>query len=69
MAKRSIFLLQTILTKIDDALTLQVYKANWMSQFSALFWRSSIQNITEPMLIQVRLWETIVRKNMLENIN
>ena len=36
------------------------YKANWMEQFSALLWRSWISNIKEPMIIQVRFFQTVV---------
>lgn len=36
------------------------YKANWVEQFSALLWRSWISSIKEPMIIQVRFFQSVV---------
>lgn len=38
------------------------YKASWIRQFTTVFWRSWISVIKEPMLIRVRLLQTIVSK-------
>lgn len=36
------------------------YKASWCEQFRAVLWRSWLSNIKEPILIKVRLLQTIV---------
>jgi hypothetical protein len=38
------------------------YRATWFEQFRAVQWRSFLSVIKEPMLIQVRLFQTIVSK-------
>ncbi len=40
------------------------YRASWWEQFVAVQWRSFLSVIKEPMLIQVRLFQTIVRWEM-----
>jgi len=37
------------------------YKASWCEQFRAVLWRSWLSIIKEPILIKVRLLQTIVR--------
>jgi len=37
------------------------YKASWCEQFRAVLWRSWLSMIKEPILIKVRLLQTIVR--------
>lgn len=39
------------------------YKASWCMQFRAVFWRSWISVLKEPILIRVRLLQTIVGIN------
>lgn len=36
------------------------YKASWSAQFSALMWRSWLSVIKEPLIVQVRIAQTIV---------
>jgi hypothetical protein len=36
------------------------YKASWWQQFKAVFWRSFISVLKEPMIMQVRIIQTIV---------
>lgn len=36
------------------------YKANWIRQFRAVLWRSWISVIKEPILIKVRLLQSVV---------
>ncbi len=36
------------------------YKASWTEQFWALLWRSWLSVIKEPMVIQVKLFQTVV---------
>merc|ERR1719282_848131 len=36
------------------------YKASWFSQFSALMWRSFLSVIKEPLIVKVRIAQTIV---------
>ena len=36
------------------------YKATWWQQFKAVFWRSFLSVIKEPMIMQVRIMQTIV---------
>ena len=36
------------------------YKASWMTQFRVLLWRCILGNIREPLLIQVRLQQTLI---------
>lgn len=38
-----------------------LYKANWCEQFRAVLWRSWLTVIREPILVKVRLLQTIVR--------
>lgn len=38
------------------------YKASYMEQFRALYWRSVISMMKEPMVIRVRVIQTLVRK-------
>lgn len=48
------------------------YKASWCEQFHAVLWRSWLSVIKEPLLIKVRLLQTIVRfppKHLWHNIN
>ncbi|XP_043198378.1 protein white-like isoform X1 [Amphibalanus amphitrite] len=35
------------------------YKAGWWSQFKAVFWRSVISNIREPMVLKVKIIQTV----------
>ncbi len=44
------------------------YRASWFEQFAAVQWRSFLSVIKEPMLIQVRLFQTIVRRIISEFI-
>lgn len=47
------------------------YKASWCEQFRAVLWRSWLSVIKEPLLIKVRLLQTIVRfppKHLWHNI-
>ena len=37
------------------------YKASWWQQFKAVFWRSFISVLKEPMIMQVRIIQTLVR--------
>lgn len=37
------------------------YKASWWAQFRAVMWRSWLSMKKEPLLIKVRLLQTIVR--------
>lgn len=37
------------------------YKASWCEQFRAVLWRSWLSVIKEPLIIKVRLLQTIVR--------
>lgn len=37
------------------------YKASWCEQFRAVLWRSWLSVIKEPILIKVRLLQTVVR--------
>jgi len=36
------------------------YRASWWEQYRAVQWRSFLSVIKEPMLIQVRLFQTVV---------
>lgn len=38
------------------------YKATWCEQFRAVFWRSWLSVIKEPILIKIRLLQTVVRR-------
>lgn len=38
-----------------------IYKASWCEQFRAVLWRAWLSVIKEPILIKVRLLQTIVR--------
>lgn len=40
------------------------YKASWVAQFRAVLWRSWLSVIKEPMLIKVRLLQTVVRMQL-----
>lgn len=40
--------------------TLQGYRATWCTQFRAILWRSWLNVLKEPMLVKVRLTQTIV---------
>ena len=42
------------------SLNISSYKASWLEQFRAVLWRSWISVIKEPILIKVRLLQTIV---------
>ena len=48
-------------------------QASWFEQFRALMWRSWLSTIKEPMLIQVRFFQAIVRNRLSpiypENLN
>ena len=37
------------------------YKASWIEQFRATLWRSFLSVVKEPMLMQVRFVQTVVR--------
>lgn len=39
-----------------------VYKATWCEQFWALLWRSYISNVRDPMIIRIKLSQTLVRR-------
>lgn len=41
------------------------YKATWCEQFRAVLWRSWLTVIKEPILIKVRLLQTIVRFSLI----
>jgi ATP-binding cassette, subfamily G (WHITE), eye pigment precursor transporter len=43
------------------------YRASWLTQFYAVLWRSWLSVLKEPMLVKVRLLQTIVslRKKLL----
>jgi len=43
------------------------YKASWCEQFRAVLWRSWLSVIKEPILIKVRLLQTIVRFRLIDN--
>ncbi len=36
------------------------YRASWVAQFRAVLWRSWISMLKEPMVIRVRLIQTVV---------
>ena len=36
------------------------YKAGWFSQFRAVLWRSWLSVMKEPLLVKVRLLQTVV---------
>ena len=40
------------------------YKASWGAQFSALMWRSFLSVIKEPLIVKVRIAQTIVRQHL-----
>ena len=49
------------LSKVDEKRTSSSpYKASWWDQFKALLWRSFLAVIKEPMIMQVRIFQTIV---------
>lgn len=41
------------------------YRASWMTQFYAILWRSWLSVLKEPMLVKVRVLQTIVSFNFL----
>ena len=48
------------LSLVEEKPSSSPYKASWWSQFKALLWRSFLSVIKEPMIMQVRLFQTIV---------
>ena len=45
---------------VDEKKSSSPYKASWWSQFKALLWRSFLSVIKEPIIMQVRIVQTIV---------
>lgn len=45
---------------MQTALNRSPYKASWWTQFRAVLWRSWISLIKEPMVIRVRIIQTVV---------
>jgi len=36
------------------------YKTGWWGQFKAVYWRSTLSNLREPMVLKVKIFQTIV---------
>ena len=49
------------LSRAEEKQNSSPYKASWLSQFNALLWRSFLSVIKEPLIMQVRIMQTIVR--------
>ena len=43
------------------------YKSSWTAQFSALMWRGFLSVIKEPLIVQVRIAQTIVSNALVDN--
>nr|CAD7404674.1 unnamed protein product [Timema cristinae] len=44
------------------------YKASWWAQMRAVLWRSCLANMKEPVLIKVRVLQTVVSYTPVENL-
>ena len=55
--KRDLFQLHRYDNKLKKS---SPYRATWWEQFRALMWRSFLSVIKEPLLIQVRFFQSIV---------
>jgi hypothetical protein len=51
------------LASIDDDVIVKkgVYKAGWFAQLAAVVWRSFLSVTREPLILKVRLFQTVVR--------
>ena len=51
------------LASIDDDVVVKrgVYKAGWFAQLAAVVWRSFLSVSREPLILKVRLFQTMVR--------
>ena len=47
-------------TEVLTSASKSPYKASWTAQFSALMWRSWLSVIKEPLIVQVRIAQTVV---------
>ncbi|GLG96976.1 Protein brown [Gryllus bimaculatus] len=45
------------------------YKASWIAQFRAVFWRSWLSVLKEPILIRVRMLQTLVHNQLVDMFN
>ncbi|CAG0919856.1 unnamed protein product, partial [Notodromas monacha] len=59
------------LQSIDDEVVMKtgVYKAGWFAQLNAVVWRSFVSISREPLILKVRLFQTVLPRNKEKECN
>lgn len=61
LAERTVYLKNNSFLETMEGSGMRSYRASWFTQFRAILWRAWINVMKEPLLIKVRLLQTLVK--------